>query len=204
MENAGEILWIARYEPQRALVIESLETMDQSPPYFQVRFHSYPHEYQLIHLFWRANGERCWSDTGDRKIRLDGCTVSGTPLSLPNGQTDEVDRAPSEILVVGDGTNHLGKASTGLDEVELFGLAALVRRERSGDARCIARWIQSRNGSGGADQCRPKFGLLIGPPLCEVCPFELIRVNRQDRIGCLREPFASARRLENNERRDCQ
>ncbi len=62
-----EIRWIARYEPQRALVIESLETIEQLPGDFQVRFHSQPHEYQLIHFFWRANGERCRSDAGDRQ-----------------------------------------------------------------------------------------------------------------------------------------
>src|SRR6266403_123536 len=65
-----------------------------------------------MHFFWRANGERCRSDAGERKIRLDGCTLGGAGLSFPNGQT--VDRRwPSEILVVGDGTNHLGKAATG-------------------------------------------------------------------------------------------
>src|SRR6266403_1828020 len=139
MENAGEIRGIARYEPQRALVIESLETIEQLPGDFQVRLHSQPHEYQLIHFFWRANSERCRPDAGDRKIRLDGCTVGGAGLSFPNGQT--VVRAPSEILVVGDGTNHPGKAATGLDEVEFFSLAVLVRRERAGDARCIAREV---------------------------------------------------------------
>src|SRR5438552_13618706 len=149
MENPGQIRWITGYEPQRALVIESLETIEQLPSDFQVRLHSQPHEYQLIHFFWRANGERCRSDAGKRKIRFDDCTLGGAGLSFPNGQT--VDRALSEIFVVSDGTNHLGKAATGLDEVELFSLAVLVRRERAGDARCIARWVQSRNGSGGAD-----------------------------------------------------
>src|SRR4029077_11118233 len=128
----------------------------------------------------------------------------GTGLSLPNGQTVDRLRAPSEILVVGDGTNHLGKAATCLDEVELFGLPVLVRCECPGDARCIARWIQSRNGSSGSDQCRPEFELLIVPALCEICAFELIRIDRQDGIGGLREPFASARRLENDEQRDRQ
>src|SRR4029077_17264908 len=117
MENAGEILWIARYESQRALVIESLKTIEQLPGNFQVRFHSQSHEYQLIHLFWRANGERCRSNAGERKIRLDGCTIGGAGLSPPNGQT--VDRAPSKILIVGDGSNHLCKAATAFDEVEL-------------------------------------------------------------------------------------
>src|SRR5438874_3800982 len=147
MENAGQIRWITGYEPQRALVIESLETIEQLPGDFQVGLHSQPHEYQLIHFFWRANGERCRPDAGEGKIRLDGRTpwragalrrrLGGTGLSLPNGQT--VDRALSEILIVSDGTNHLGKAATGLDEVELFSLAVLIRRERAGDARCIAR-----------------------------------------------------------------
>src|SRR5580765_806507 len=151
MENAGEIRGISRYEPQRALVIESLETVEQLPGNFQVRLHSQTHKYQLIHIFWRANGERCRPDAGDCKIRLDGCTLGGTGLSLPNGQTVQGVCAPSEILVVSDGTNHLGKAATGLDEIELFSLAVLVRRERAGDARCIAQWVQPRNGSGGAD-----------------------------------------------------
>src|SRR6476659_6682303 len=141
MENAGQIRWVTRYEPQRALVIESLETIEQLPGDFQVRLHSQSHEYQLIHLFWRANGKGCRSDARHGKIRLAGCTVAGTGLSLPNGQTVDVDRAPSEILVVGDSTNHLGKAATGLDEVELFSFAVLVRRERSCDARCFVRRI---------------------------------------------------------------
>src|SRR6478672_3742022 len=106
MENAGEVRRVARYEPQRALVIESLETIEQLPGDFQVRLHSQSHEYQLIHFFWRANGKRCRSDAGHGKIPLFGCTLGGTGLSLPNGQTVVV-RAPSEILVVGDGTNHL-------------------------------------------------------------------------------------------------
>src|SRR6476620_11339708 len=194
MENAGQIRGIARYEPERALVIESLETIEQLPGDFQVRLHSQPYEYQLIHLFWRANGKGCRSDARHGKIRLAGCTLGGAGLSLPNGQTVDRLRAPSEILVVGDSTNHLGKAATGLDEVELFSFAVLVRRERAGDARCIARWNQSR----------PQFGLSIAPALFEVCAFELIRVNRQDGIGFLREPFASARRLENNEQDDRQ
>ncbi len=70
MENAGEIRRIARYESQRALVIESLETIEQLPGDFQVRLHSQPHQYQFIHFFWRANGECCRSDAGERKIRL--------------------------------------------------------------------------------------------------------------------------------------
>src|SRR6476620_11529640 len=166
MENAGEIRGIARYEPQRALVIESLETIEQLPGDFQVRLHSQSHEYQLIHLFWRANGKGCRSDARHGKIRLDGCTLGGAGLSLPNGQTVDVDRAPPEILVVSDGTNHLCKAATGLDEVELFSLAVLVRRERAGDARRIAQWVQPRNGSGGADQYRPQFRLRIAQVLC--------------------------------------
>src|SRR6476620_4390415 len=140
MENAGQIRGIARYEPQRALVIESLETIEQLPGDFQVRLHSQSYEYQLIHLFWRANGKGCRSDASHGKIWLGGCSIGGTGPALPNGQTVDVDRAPSEILVVGDGTNHLGKAATGLDEVELFGLAGFVRCECPGDARCIARW----------------------------------------------------------------
>src|SRR6478735_10801338 len=191
MENSGEILRIARDQSQRALVIESLETIEQLTGDFQVRFHSYPYEYQLIYLFGRANGERSWSDAGDRKIRRDGCTVSGAGLSLPNGQT--VDRTSFEILIFGDGSNHFRKAATALDEVELSGVAVLVCCKRAGDARCIARWIQSGNGSGGADQSRPKLGLRSGPPLSEVCPFELVRVDGQNGIGCLREPFASTR-----------
>src|SRR5512132_3323091 len=207
MENAGQIRWITRYEPQRALVIESLETIEQLPGDFQVRLHSQSHEYQLIHFCWCANGERCRSDASERKIRVGSCRpwhagvlrrrLGGAGLSLPNGQT--VNRAPSEILVVSDCTNHLGKAAAALHEVELFGLAVLVRRERAGDARCIARWVQPWNRSGWADQSRPQFGLRIAPALCEVCAFELIRVNRQDSIGFLREPFASSRRLENDE-----
>src|SRR5882757_7703322 len=139
MENAGQIRWITGYEPQRALGIESLETIEQLPGDFQVRLHSQPDEYQLIYFFWRANGERCRPDAGDRKIRLEGGTLGRAGLSLPNGQTVEVVRAPLKILVLGDCTNNLRKTATGLDEVELFGLAGFVRRERAGDARCIAR-----------------------------------------------------------------
>src|SRR5206468_11751260 len=102
------------------------------------------------------------------------------------------------------GTNHPGKAATTLDEIELFGLPGLVRRECAGDARYIARQVQPRKGSGGADQSGPEFGLRVPPTFCEVCAFELVRVNRQYGIGFLREPFASARRLENNEQRDRQ
>src|SRR5438874_6779753 len=186
MKNARQIRWITGYEPQRALVIESLETIEQLPGDLQVWLHSQPHEYQLIHFFWRANGERCRPDAGQGKIRLDGCTLGGAGLSLPNGQT--VDRVRlSEILVISNATNHLGKAATGLDEVELFSLAVLIRRERAGDARCIARWVQPRNRSGGADQSRPQFGLRIAPALCEVCTLELIRINRQDGVGFLWE-----------------
>src|SRR6266480_238825 len=139
MENAGEIRWITGYEPQRALMIESLETIEQLPGDFHVRLHSQSHEYQLIHFFWCANGKRCRPDASQGKVRLGGCALGGAGLSLPNGQTTDRLWAPSEILVVSDGTNHLGKAATALDEVELFGLAGLVRRERAGDARCIAR-----------------------------------------------------------------
>src|SRR2546423_1101247 len=106
MENAGEIRGIARYESQCALVIESLETIEQLPGDFQVRFHSQSHENQLIYFCWRGDSERCRSDAGDGKIRLDDCTPGGAGLSLPNGQTVKVDRAPAEILVVGDGPNH--------------------------------------------------------------------------------------------------
>src|SRR5882724_2952558 len=138
MENAGQIRWITGYEPQRALVIESLETIEQLPGDLQIRLHSQPHEYQLIHFFWRANSERCRPDASERKIRLGDCTLGGAGLSFPDGQT--VVRARlSEILVISNGTNHLGKAATGLDEVELFSLAVLIRRERAGDARCISR-----------------------------------------------------------------
>src|SRR5512140_2204508 len=101
MENAGQIWWITGYEPQRALVIESLETIEQLPGDFQVRLHPQTHEYQLIHFFWRANRERCRSDAGDRKIRLDDFTLRGAGLSLPDGQTVEVDRTSLEILVLG-------------------------------------------------------------------------------------------------------
>src|SRR6478752_9918753 len=100
MENAGEIRGIARYEPQRALVIESLKTIEQLPGDFQVRLHSQSHEYQLLHLFWRANGKRCRSDAGQGKIRFSGCPIGGTGLPLPNRQTVDRLRAPSEILVV--------------------------------------------------------------------------------------------------------
>ena len=120
-------------------MIESLETIEQLPGNFQVRLHSQTHEHQFIHFFWRANRERCRPDAGDRKIRLDGCSLGGAGLSFPNGQTVDVVRAPPEILVLGDCTNHLRKTATGLDEVELFSLAVLVRRERAGYARCIAR-----------------------------------------------------------------
>src|SRR5258708_6113973 len=139
MKNARQIRWITGYEPQRALVIESLKTIEQLPGDFQVRLHSKPDEYQLIHFFWRANSERCRPDAGDRKIRPDDCTPGRAGLSFPNGQTVDVVRAPPEILVLGDCTNHLRKTATGLDEGELFGLAGFVRRERAGDARCIAR-----------------------------------------------------------------
>src|SRR5260370_31754251 len=144
MENAGQIRWITRYKPQRALVIESLKTIEQLPGDFQVRLHPQPHEYQLTHIFWRANGERCRPDAGDCKIRLDGCTLGGTWLSFPDGQT--LDRAPFEILVLGDCTDHLRKTAAGLGEVELFCHGRLVRRERAGGARSIPPWGLTRNG----------------------------------------------------------
>src|SRR5215831_185324 len=125
MEDAGQIRWIPGNKSQRALAIESLKTIEQLPSDFQVRLHSQAHEYQLIHFLWRAYGERCRSDAGYGKIRLDSCTpwragalrrrLGGAGMSLPNGQT--VDRAPSEIPVVGDSTNHPGKTATALDEV---------------------------------------------------------------------------------------
>src|SRR5262245_46799900 len=130
-------------------MIESLETIEQLPCNFQVRFHSQPHEYQFIHFFWRADSKRCRSHTGQGEIRLGGCTPwragvlrrwsGGAGLSLPNGQT--VDRASSEISVVGDGTNHLGKSATALDQVKLFSLARLVCGERARNTRRIARWV---------------------------------------------------------------
>src|SRR5438045_1927274 len=135
MKNAGEIRWITGYEPQRALMIESLKTIEQLPGDFQVGLHSQSHEYQLIHFFWRANGERCRSYAGESKIRVGGCTLCGAGLALPNGQTVHRALALSEILVVSDSTNHLGETATALDEVELFSLAGLVRRERARDAR---------------------------------------------------------------------
>src|SRR5262245_56839054 len=147
MKNARQIRWIAGYEAQCALAIESLKTIEQLSANFQVGLYSQPHQHQFIHFCWRANGKRCWSDASHGKIRLTSCTpcgvgalrrrLSGAGLSLPNRQT--VLGAPLKILVVGDGTNDLGQAAAALDEVELFSLAGLVRRERAGDARCIAR-----------------------------------------------------------------
>src|SRR5258707_3207447 len=106
MENAGQIRWITGYEPQRALVIESVEGIERLHGDFQVRLHSKPHKNQLIDLCWPANSQRCRSHAGERKIRLNECApcragafrrrLGGAGLSLPNGQT--VDRAPSEIL----------------------------------------------------------------------------------------------------------
>src|SRR5262249_44410274 len=170
MENAGQIRWITGYEPQRALMIESLETIEQLPGDFEVRLHSQPHEHQLIHLLWASNSERCGSDASHGKIRLSSCTLwgagalrrrlSGAGLSLPNGQT--VLETPSKAPVVGDGTNHPGKAAAALDEIELFGLAGLVGRERAGNARRIPCWVQTRNGRGGTDPSRPTFEVL-GP-----------------------------------------
>src|SRR5262249_16125095 len=142
MENAGQIRRITGYEPQGALVIESLETIEELPGNFQVRLHSQPHENQLIHLLWPANSERCRSDASHGKIRLGICTpwgagalrsrLSGAGLSLPNRQT--IVESPSKIPVVSDGTNDLCEAVSALDEVELFGLDGLVRRERTGNA----------------------------------------------------------------------
>src|SRR5262249_27543099 len=129
---------------------KSLKTIEQLPGDFQVGLHSQAHEYQLIDLFWCANSKRRRADTRHGKIWLGGGgttwragvlrrRLGGAGLSLPNGQT--VDRAPSEIPVVGDTTNHFGKAATALDEVELLRLAAFIRRERAGDTRCIARGV---------------------------------------------------------------
>src|ERR1700751_302479 len=100
MENAGQIRWISGYEPQRALVIESLKTIEQLPGDFQVRLHSQAHEYQLLHLLWRANSERCRAYTGDGKIRLGRYIAGGARLPLPNGQTVDGLRTSSEISVV--------------------------------------------------------------------------------------------------------
>src|SRR5262245_12222977 len=125
-------------------------------------------------------------------------------MSLPNGQTVDGFRTSAEILIVGDGTNHPGKTAPALNEVELFCLSCLVGCERAGDARRIPCWVQTRNGRGGADQSRPELGLRVLPMSCQVCAFELVRVNREDSIGFLREPFASSRRLENDQQRDRQ
>src|SRR5262249_29512037 len=132
MENAGQIRWITGYEPQGALVIESLETIEELPRNFQVRLHSQPHENQLIHLLWPANSERCRSDASHSKIRFSICSpwgagalrsrLSGAGLSLPNRQTMERLRTSFEILIFGDRPNHLGKAATALDQVKLFSL----------------------------------------------------------------------------------
>src|SRR5262245_35739487 len=185
MENPGEICGIARNEPQRALLIESLETIEQLPGNFQVRLHSETHEYEFIHFFRGANGKRCRSDAGERKIRFSRRSAwrVRTRLSLPHRQT--VDRAFLEILIVRDCANHLCKFATRLDEVELASLTRFVRGERAGDARRVARWMQARDGGSWADQSRPKLGLLVAPALCEIRAFKLFSINREDRIGFL-------------------
>src|SRR5262245_45954600 len=119
MKNSRQIRWITRYEAQRALVVESLKAIEQLPGDFQVRLLSQTYEYQLIHFSRCANGERCRSNARYGKTRLGRCALwragalrsrlGGAGLSLPHGQT--VFRAPFEILVVGDGPNHPGKAA---------------------------------------------------------------------------------------------
>src|SRR4030095_1848401 len=98
--------------------------------------------------FRRANGERRRSHAGDGKIRVGGCSWrpralrrrgGRAGLSLPNRQT--VDRSSSEISVIGNGTNHPGKAASALNEIKLFSLTGLARHERAGDACGIARWV---------------------------------------------------------------
>src|SRR5438094_5009682 len=121
MENARKIRGVARNESQRALLVESLETVEQLPGNFQVWFHSKTDQNEFIHFFRRANGECCRSDAGDRKVRLYVCTPGGAEPSFPNGQT--IDRSLLEILIVCDCANHLCKRPTGLDQVELSRLA---------------------------------------------------------------------------------
>ena len=70
MKNARKVGGITRNESQRALLIESLETIEQLPRNFQVWFHAQTHQDEFIHFFRRANGERCWTNTSDRKIRF--------------------------------------------------------------------------------------------------------------------------------------
>src|SRR5260370_33438884 len=114
MENAGEIRGIARYEPQRALVIESLETIEQLPGNFQVRLHSQPHEYQLIHFLWCAYGERCRPAAGQSKIRLDGCTTDGTGIPFPYRHTQSRYQAHPDILVISVCKTTLTQPATGV------------------------------------------------------------------------------------------
>src|SRR5262245_25395942 len=183
MEKARKIGGIAGNKSQRAFAIESLETVEQLPRNFQVWFHSKTDQHEFIDFFRRANGECCRSDAGDRKIGPAHCSLCGGGLSFPHRQA--ANRALLEILIVRHCANDLSKSTTGLDEVELASLTRFGRGERAGDARRVARWMQARDGGGWADQSRPKFWLLVAPALCEVRAFELIGVNRKDRVGFL-------------------
>src|SRR4030095_12039125 len=109
------------------MLIEGLEAVEELVANLQVRLHSETHEYEFIHFFRRANGERCRTHTGERKIRSSPCSAwrARTGLSLPHGQT--VDRAPLEILIVRDSANDLCKSATRLNEVELASLTRFVR-----------------------------------------------------------------------------
>src|SRR5262249_29579153 len=108
------------------------------------------------------------------------------------------------IIIGRDSANDLCKSATRLDEVELTSLAGFVCGERACDTRCVPGWMQAWDGGGRADQSRPKFWLLVEPALCEIRTFKLFSINRKDRVGFLWQPFASARRLENHQQRNCQ
>src|SRR5437867_2374195 len=178
MENAGEVRGIPGNESQRALAIESLETVEQLSGYFQVWFHSQTHQHEFIHFFWRANGEGCRSDASERKIGLARRKLSGGALSFPHWQPANCTLLKS--LIDCDCANDLCKSATALDEVELASLTRFVRSERARDARRVAGWMQARDGGGWADQSRPKFWLLVAPALCEIRAFELFSINRKD------------------------
>ena len=86
-ERSGRI---ARNKSQRTLAIERLKTIEELAGDFQIRFHSEPHQNQIVHFIRRSNRQGRRPYPGDSKVRR----------SLPNWQT--ADGALLEALVTSD------------------------------------------------------------------------------------------------------
>src|SRR6266513_1147266 len=146
VENSGEIRWIARDKPQRAVTIQSLKTIGQLTFYFKVRFHPETHQHQFINFIGCSNGQRRGSHTSDGKIRFARGSLARGGRPLPNWQA--ANEALLKSFIIRDCTNdivadNIRQPTAGLDKIKLSGLSGFVRRERTCDTQCIPRQVQS-------------------------------------------------------------